>query len=244
MKKLLILIFVLLVIIMPPILVNIGGNNLEIVSQGKFDNWLGFWGSYLGGIFGSLAVIITTYLIIRHEKKLSEKTFQERIKREEEVILKQDNLEKQRMLINFNLTRNSNLLNKIHEYQDLFIDLHNNLMEAIIIKEGLLNNANIDFSNDDVIRIGKQVFVETKNLTNILILISQDFKIDEKHIKILLNVNEKLKKVALACRRDDFNPEWGMKVIEECKKQLLSSGKELMELQMLERDNLIESLNK
>ena len=38
-------------------------------APGKVDTWIGFWGSYLGGIVGMIAVIITTFFLIGNQNK-------------------------------------------------------------------------------------------------------------------------------------------------------------------------------
>lgn len=38
-------------------------------APGKVDSWIGFWGSYLGGIVGMVAVIITTFFLIGNQNK-------------------------------------------------------------------------------------------------------------------------------------------------------------------------------
>lgn len=38
-------------------------------APGKVDAWISFWGSYLGGIVGMIAVVLTTFALIRNQNK-------------------------------------------------------------------------------------------------------------------------------------------------------------------------------
>ncbi len=57
-------------------------------SKGNVDGWLGFWGSFLGGIIGAFGVIITTYFIIEANKQTTKDAanLQDKQNREREYI--------------------------------------------------------------------------------------------------------------------------------------------------------------
>ncbi|MET3659641.1 hypothetical protein [Sporosarcina psychrophila] len=43
--------------------------NIFNFALGNTESWIAFWGSYIGGMFGMIGVIITTYIIISNNKK-------------------------------------------------------------------------------------------------------------------------------------------------------------------------------
>ena len=59
---LMIVVILLLLILIPPIIVNYGISNCITVSGDTTDlPWIGFWGSYLGGLLGSIAALIALF---------------------------------------------------------------------------------------------------------------------------------------------------------------------------------------
>ncbi|MFJ7891313.1 hypothetical protein ACIQYL_25110 [Lysinibacillus xylanilyticus] len=89
------------------------------LSKGNVDGWLGFWGSFLGGILGAIGVIFTTYFIIKNNNK-----------NVEDAAKMQDNRERDRHLSVFMLNKNEeaifalNELNfKVAELLKCFIDI-------------------------------------------------------------------------------------------------------------------------
>lgn len=52
---------------------------------GNTESWIAFWGSYIGGMFGMIGVIFTTYFIINTQKKVS----LEQMEVQKEIMIKQ-----------------------------------------------------------------------------------------------------------------------------------------------------------
>ncbi|MEK4628096.1 hypothetical protein MKZ17_07805 [Solibacillus sp. FSL R7-0682] len=69
--KLIIIVFttVLIILTIPGILANFLKFSIFEFAPGKVDAWIGFWGSYLGGIVGMIAVVITTFFLIGNQNK-------------------------------------------------------------------------------------------------------------------------------------------------------------------------------
>ncbi|ANU23845.1 hypothetical protein [Planococcus donghaensis] len=115
-------------------LVTYWGNSLKWGS-GSRDIWIGFWGSILGGLVGSLAVIFTTYYLISNEDR----------KQRDLILL---NLEIDTIKqINTNLSTLENSFNKFSE-----------LAEEYIYKVGK------DVSTSEVAEIKELIYKELRKL--------------------------------------------------------------------------------
>ncbi len=213
-------------------------------APGEVEAWISFWGSYLGGIFGSMAVIATTYLIIQHEKKLSEKTFHEKVRREEQVILKQDRLERERLLINFQLSSNAILAQKLNEFQSVFLNIHNTLLKAVVIKEAVLKQGEMKYTNEDVIRIRDEAIDQNKIMLDLAMIIMQETKDTDIIFTHFVEIHDNFKKVALAVRGKNFDVQWGLATIEDCKEKFSTVWKALIVAQLSEKEKLINSLER
>jgi len=67
-------------------------------APGKADAWIGFWGSYLGGIVGLAGVVVTTLFTIRKNDELKDKEIKKIEKRhEKELKLRKQELKKQQL---------------------------------------------------------------------------------------------------------------------------------------------------
>lgn len=60
---------IFIILIIPGILAKFLKYSLFEFAPGKVDAWVGFWGSYLGGIVGMVAVVLTTFILIGNQNK-------------------------------------------------------------------------------------------------------------------------------------------------------------------------------
>ena len=64
----------LIVLVAVPLAINFGASYLPIPSSGNGSTWIGFWGSYLGGIFTLIAVYVSVNAQKRQQKIQSEQS--------------------------------------------------------------------------------------------------------------------------------------------------------------------------
>lgn len=75
MNKRFIATFVFVGFVVIPLIINVIGTNITIKSNANFNDWLGFWGSYLGGFVTLTGVYLAFYL---ERKKNAEERFLDR----------------------------------------------------------------------------------------------------------------------------------------------------------------------
>lgn len=79
------MILVLAAVIVPFIVAFLLNVKVFKFALGDTESWIGFWGNYIGGLFGMIGVVITTYFIISSQKKVNS----EQISAQKELFLKQ-----------------------------------------------------------------------------------------------------------------------------------------------------------
>ena len=126
------LLFIILFII--PYIVNnwlidtIGNND-----SGLAGSWISFWGSFLGGIIGTLGVICTTFFIIKSQKEDTEFS-----------IIQQDKRERDRMQLEINMDFYDEVHKFLVNYQLEFVKFHSMVTEYAVVKVADDNNVHRD----------------------------------------------------------------------------------------------------
>ncbi|WP_068983882.1 hypothetical protein [Lysinibacillus xylanilyticus] len=233
----------IIVILLLPFTINFIGNNYKIDSEANFGDWIGFWGGYFGGIVGSIAVIFTTYMIIQHEKKLSERTFLEQINLQKQMMVEQDRMEKERIKIQYELSENDEFYKKLIELQTLFVSTHNKMMELVIIKEAMHLNQ-IEYSIDEIVK-NRDIAMESNNkFREKLIDIISNFNIvfNKFDLNDFFNIVEEYKEVLLSVRKNDFNFEEAFEILENSNKIFIEVWKEQISFQSETKKKLLTRL--
>jgi len=107
------------------------------------EGWLGFWGSYLGGIFSMLGVIFTTYFLLKNQNKLHIEqlnTHKESVKNASEL---NDRTERERIHMTFMLKKNEEI---VYYLTELF-ELNNNRFNSL--RTSLTYSKNISVLKDN-----------------------------------------------------------------------------------------------
>ncbi|WP_153060907.1 hypothetical protein [Metalysinibacillus jejuensis] len=84
--------------------------SLKGLGVGAVEGWIGFWGSYLGGVLSTFGVIATTFIILRRNDKAIELQ-DEKIRRKEYVFYELQQIEEANKI----LVQCSNLLLRLNE---------------------------------------------------------------------------------------------------------------------------------
>lgn len=120
---------IILIFIVIPLFISLLMNiSIFSLSRGSVEGWLGFWGSYIGGILGALGVIITTYFLIEADKENSR-----------EVAKLNDLTERDRINTTFLLNKNEELMKILSEIFELNNSRYNTLRSCIVISKELKN---------------------------------------------------------------------------------------------------------
>lgn len=149
-----IVIIVFIVIIIPPIVVGIGVTNLPFVRNisGDSNSWIGFWGSFLGSIIGTVGVIYVAFIqnkeqIYQLELELNE------IKQENDKTRELDKLKYRQDIV-------KDYLRELIEYRNLFINkaaLANNKLDLLSY-----------YKNDEVFWVEKNELIENSTASILL----------------------------------------------------------------------------
>lgn len=107
---------------------------------------IGFWGSYLGGIVGMIAVVTTTFILIRNQNKHHIMLLEEQSKQHEEQLEEQrlsiensaklsEEAEKAKTYVTFIFRQNEEILGIISQISRLYLERHNYILEIVAIQK-------------------------------------------------------------------------------------------------------------
>lgn len=117
---------IIFIIIISPLIISVLSIWAKPLTFIEFDSsvWIGFWGSYLGGIIGTIGVIYVAHLQNREQARLNDKTIQQQLR----DIKKMEDNNKERLKIEI----------KIGLYKEYIKNVHN--IHAECKKVSLLSN--------------------------------------------------------------------------------------------------------
>ncbi|WP_342538341.1 hypothetical protein MKY15_19775 [Sporosarcina sp. FSL K6-1540] len=121
----------IIIVIVPGLLASIMNIGMFNFAPGGTDGWLSYWGGYLGGIVGLIAVVLTTQFLISNQNKQHTQMIENQNKQhleqieEQRVAIKRaaelnDIKERNRISLTYLLKKNEEALEVIIEIQDLF----------------------------------------------------------------------------------------------------------------------------
>lgn len=210
----------LLIVLSLPILISLiisSGNWLSFI-DGDSTVWIGFWGSYLGGIIGTAGVIYVANLQNNKQKEENEKIMNEQRKLNKEQITAQ--IESMHTIEKYERDRlkSSALINMLEEYRNDVSSLNSQLINTatklsdIYIKKKSLSEIKAHKTLDI-----KSKSSEVSSLINNLENIDTDFK---DALNKILSRNKVLSKAGLNMNNASIKDSDNMKSLDNLKDDL------------------------
>lgn len=179
----------IIVISLTPIVINVIGNNIVILSKGEYGEWLSFWGSYLGGIVGMVAVVITTFVLIGNQNKQHFELLAEQKKSIDEAAEINDKKTRERehklFLININeeLVQSLIQMTKLIKLRNEVFRKINNFGQEI----SHLNDQREFFRNNQLVH-GKEDMIHETTLTLMMDIKASQFRESELLAEIEIEI--------------------------------------------------------
>lgn len=104
-------------------------------ASGGTDGWLSYWGAYLGGIIGLIAVVVTTQFILANQEKQHKELIQEQRDATEQAAALNDQKERDRIYTTFLLNKNEEIYSLLIYTDKLFTEYSHVIRDLAIQKE-------------------------------------------------------------------------------------------------------------
>lgn len=149
----LVILIILILLIVPGIMAVFMEEPVFSKAPGEVESWISFWGSYLGGIVGMIAVVVTTFFMIgnqnkHHNEQLEKQSEQNKLLLEEQAKHHQEQLEEQRLAIektailnertenkriyvSFLFKKNEEVLEILMKIVGLYLERHNHIINIV-----------------------------------------------------------------------------------------------------------------
>lgn|GEM_PF-2120624 len=119
----------------------------EIFSKalGGTDGWLSYWGAYLGGIIGLIAVVVTTQFILAFQEKQHKELIQEQREATEQAAVLNDQKERDRIYTTFLLDKNEEIYSLLIFIDKFFTEYNHVIKDLAMQKEKVIDSKLDDF---------------------------------------------------------------------------------------------------
>lgn len=193
---------VFLILTVPLLLADFLKISIFDFAPGKVDAWIGFWGSYLGGIVGMIAVVLTTFVLIKKQDKQHFELLSEQKKSIDEAAELNDKKTREREHKLFLININEELVQSLIQMTKL-IKLRNEVFRKINnIGQEISNlNAQQEYLRNDQIVHSRDDMIHETTLKLMMEKKTSQFRESE----LLAEIKIEIAKVRILYTRLDFN---------------------------------------